>query len=444
MLITHARVATLGSTPRLINDGAILIKGVTIAAIDSTQHLRSAYPDEDQFDAQGQLALPATLCGHTHFYGAFARGWAYPGPPARSFTEILERLWWRLDKALTAEDIRYSALSCLANAIRHGATTLIDHHASPNAIEGSLDIIAEAVLQSGVRAALCYEVSDRDGPARAQAGIAENTRFLRRMAHRPHPQLAASFGLHASLTLSDETLADAVTAAEGLNSGFHIHAAEGQADVEDSLRKSGKRVIHRLHDAGILGARSILAHAVHVDASEIACLAETGTWVTHQPRSNMNNAVGFAQVEVMLDRGVKIALGNDGFSNNMFDEMKFAYLTHKLVNGNPNAMPGDVVFELAYPANARLSRIFWPDQRLGTLEVGAMADLILMDYKPTTPLTAGNLPWHMLFGYEASAITTTISRGKMLMRNRQLLTLDEDAITARSRELAQSLWTRVG
>ena len=414
-----------------------------IAAVNSTQNLIAAFPDEDQLDAQGQLAMPATLCGHTHFYGAFARGWAYPGPPARNFTEILERLWWRLDKALTMEDIRYSALTCLANAIRHGTTTLVDHHASPMAIEGSLDVIAEAVSLSGFRAALCYEVSDRDGPGRAQAGIAENTRFLRRMALAPHPQLAASFGLHASLTLSDETLADAVAAAEGLNTGFHIHAAEGQADVEDSLRKSGKRVIHRLHDAGILGARSILAHAVHVDASEIACLAETGAWVTHQPRSNMNNAVGFAQIPLMLDQGVNVALGNDGFSNNMFAEMKFTYLTHKLVNRNPALMPGDVVFDLAYPANARLSSIFWPDQKLGTLEEGSSADIILIDYQPTTPLTAGNLPWHIIFGYEASMITTTISRGKILMQDRQLLTLDEEAITARSRELAKALWARV-
>jgi putative selenium metabolism protein SsnA len=443
MLITHACVATLGSTPQLINDGAILIRDGKIIAVGSDDHLRSAHPHEDYLDAQGQLALPATLCGHTHFYGAFARGWAYPGPSARRFGEILERLWWRLDKALTAEDIRYSALICLADAIRHGTTTLIDHHASPYAIDGSLDIIADAVVESGVRAALCYEVSDRDGPARAQAGIAENSRFLLRMVQTPHPQLAASFGLHASLTLSDETLADAVQAAESYKTGFHIHAAEGIEDVEDSLQKSGKRVIHRLYDAGILGKRSILAHAVHVDKSEITRLAETGTWVTHQPRSNMNNAVGFAPVETMLEQGVNVALGNDGFSNNMFAEMKCAYLTHKLVNCNPNAMPGDVVFSLAYPANAHLSRIFWPDERLGVLEKGATADIILIDYNPPTPLTAENLPWHMLFGYEASAITTTISQGKILMLDRQLLTLDEKAITMRSQELAKALWARV-
>jgi putative selenium metabolism protein SsnA len=442
MLITHARIATLGDDPQLLDDGALLIRDGKIAALDTTMALATQYPHEERLDADGQLALPAMLCGHTHFYGAFARGWSYPGPPATRFSEILERLWWRLDKALTMDDVRYSALVCLVDAVRHGATTLIDHHASPNAIDGSLDVLAEAVVQSGIRTALCYEVSDRDGPARAAAGIAENVRFLRRMRTDPHPQLAATFGLHASLTLSDATLADAVAATTGLETGFHIHAAEGIEDVEDSLAKSGKRVIHRLHDAGILGPRSIVAHAVHVDESEIDVLADTRTWVTHQPRSNMNNAVGFAQVEAMLARGVQIALGNDGFSNNMVAEMKTAYLGHKLVQCDPRAMPGDLVFRLAYPANAELARIFWPAQTLGVLAPGAMADLILVDYKPTTPLTAGNLPWHMLFGYEASAITSTISAGRVLMQDRRLLTLDEEAITARSRELAAALWSR--
>jgi len=443
MLITHAKIATLGATPQLVEDGAILIRDGCIAAVDTTMALATRYPAEERLDADGQLAMPAALCGHTHFYGAFARGWAYPGLPATRFGDILESLWWRLDKCLTPEDVRYSALVCLVDAIRHGTTTLIDHHASPNAIAGSLDILAEAVVQSGVRAALCYEVTDRDGAARAQAGIGENVRFLQRMREHPHPQLAASFGLHASLTLSDETLADAVDAAAGMETGFHIHAAEGIEDVEDSLAKSGLRVIHRLHKAGILGGRSIVAHAVHVDESEMDVLAETGTWVTHQPRSNMNNAVGFARVEDMLRHGVKIALGNDGFSNNMMAEMKVAYLGHKLIQRDPRAMPADLVLHLAYDANALLTQLFWPEQTLGVLAPGAAADIVFMEYQPTTPLTVGNLPWHLMFGYEASAITTTISAGRVLMQNRQLLTLDEAEITARSRALAAALWARV-
>ncbi len=444
MLITNAKVATLGAVPQLIEAGAILIQADKIVTLGDTATLTAEYPAEERWDAQGQLALPASLCGHTHFYGTFARGWAFPGPPPTRFGEILERLWWQLDKQLTPADVRASAQVCLADAIRHGATTLIDHHASPNAIEGSLDIIAEEIVTSGVRAALCYEVTDRDGPERSQAGIAENARFLRRLRAEPHPQLAASFGLHASLTLSRETLAAAVQAAEGLETGFHIHAAEGVEAVADSLAKSGQRVIHRLHAAGILGPRTIVAHAIHINEREMEVLAATNTWVTHQPRSNMNNAVGTGPVEELLAKGVKVALGNDGFSNNMFAEMKTAYLVHKLAQRDPRAMPGDLVFRLAYAANAELARLFWPTQQLGELRPGAMADIILVDYHPTTPLTAGNLPWHFLFGYEASMLTATISAGRVLMRDRCLLTLDEEATAAHARELAAALWKRAG
>jgi putative selenium metabolism protein SsnA len=447
MLITHALLATLGDDPRLVEDGALLVADDYIADLGTTAELSTRYPEAERWDAAGQLVLPAAICAHTHFYGAFARGMAVPGEAPANFLQILESLWWRLDKALTLEDVRYSALVCLADAVRHGTTTLIDHHASPNAIEGSLDTIAEAVQEAGLRASLCYEVTDRDGVEWAQAGIKENARFARRLAKslvsNPRSQIAASFGLHASLTLSDETLAGCVAAARELGLGFHVHAAEDVADQEDAMRKYGKRVIHRLHDAGILGSRTIAVHCVHVDEAEIATLAETGTWVTHQPRSNMNNGVGVAPVEAMLRAGVNVGLGNDGFSNQMFAEMKAAYLVHKLAQRDPRAMPGDVVMRLAYANNARLTRVFWPELVLGELRKDAAADLVFLDYHPTTPLTAGNLPWHLLFGVEASMITATVCAGRVLMRERTLLTLDEEAITTRSRELAARVWGRI-
>jgi putative selenium metabolism protein SsnA len=447
-MITHARIATLGQAPRLIEDGALLIDQGRIADLGPAAELSARHPAAERWDAGGQLVLPASICAHTHFYGAFARGMAVPGRPPADFPQILERLWWRLDKALTLEDVRYSALVCLVDAIRHGTTTLIDHHASPNAIAGSLDVIAEAVQAAGLRACLCYEVTDRDGAEQAQAGIAENVCFAQRFARETprsaESQMAASFGLHASLTLSDETLADCVAAARDLGLGFHLHAAEGTADQEDALRRSGQRVIHRLHEAGILGPRTIAAHCVHVDQGEIEVLAETSTWITHQPRSNMNNGVGVAPVEAMVQAGVNVGLGNDGFSNHMLAEMKAAYLVHKLAQRDPRAMSGDLVMQLAYANNARLAAVFWPELVLGELRQGAAADLIFLDYYPTTPLTAENLPWHLLFGVQASAITATVCAGRVLMRNRQLLTLDEEAITARSRELAVQVWKRVG
>jgi len=344
-----------------------------------------------------------------------------------------------LDKALDLDDIRYSALVCLVDAIQNGTTTLIDHHASPRAVAGSLDVIGEAVTEAGLRACLCYEVSDRDGEEMALEGITENERWIRRASG---DLLAGTFGLHASLTLSDETLKRAVELANGLNVGFHIHVAEDKADVADSLKKSGLRVVERLEKAGVLGTKTIAAHAVHIDAFETDILRETGTKVVHNPRSNMNNAVGVADVPRMLRRGIDVGLGNDGFSNNMFSEMKTAFLLHKLAQGDPRVMGADQVLKMSVRNNARIANLFFP-KPLGELSVGAYADIILLDYIPTTPLHAGNFPWHLIFGMDGGQVDTTMVGGKILMKDRRLLTLDEEAICARSRELAQKLWARM-
>jgi putative selenium metabolism protein SsnA len=442
MLIVNGRVVTFGEANQILEDGAVLIEGGRIAAVGDSARLRADYPDDERVDARGQLIMPGNICAHTHFYGAFARGMAIPGDAPHDFPEILAKLWWRLDRALFEEDVRYSALVCLVDAVKHGTTTLIDHHASPAAIGGSLDWIAEAVEEAGVRANLCYEVTDRNGLEGTRAGIAENVRFARSIVADPRPLLAASFGLHASLTLSDETLAECVLAAQGLDIGFHIHAAEGTADQEDSLHKSGQRVVHRLHAAGILGPKSLLAHCVHVDASEMEVLRDTRTWVTHQPRSNMNNAVGVAPVEAMLRGGIRVGMGNDGFSNNMWAEWKEAYLVHKLWHGDPRRANGTDILQMAVTNNAALARVFWPDAPLGEIGPGAEADLILVDHHPYTPLTAGNLPWHILFGFEGGDVTATMVAGRWLMLDHRLLTLDEAAIAARARELSAAVWQR--
>jgi len=443
MLIRNARVITWEQPNRILEDQALLIEDGLISQMGPSEELSAIHQDAETLDAEGQYVMPGNICAHTHFYGAFARGMAIPGAAPGNFPEILGKLWWPLDKALTAEDVRYSALVCLIDAIKHGTTTLIDHHASPNAIEGSLDLIAEAVEQAGVRAVLCYEVTDRDGEEKARAGIEENLRFIERTRRTPvaDGRLAATFGLHASLTLGEASLEACREAApEGI--GFHIHVAEDQADQDNSLARTGERVVARLMRHGILGEDSIAVHAVHVDEREIDLLASSGTWVTHQPRSNMNNGVGTAKVEQMLSAGVPVCLGNDGFSNAMWEEWKSAYLVHKLQQRDPRRMQGGMVAEMAVYNNAALAGRFFPAAPIGVLVPGAWADMIFVDYHPTTPLTAGNLPWHILFGFHESMVTTTIVSGRVLMRDRKLTMLDETEIAARARELAASAWKR--
>jgi len=443
MLVRNGTIWTGGEAPKIIESGAIHIDGRGfIDAVGASSKLEKRFPSDEMIDAQGRLVMPGLICAHTHFYGAFARGMSIPGEPPKTFVQILERLWWKLDRALDEESVRISAQVSIVDAIRHGTTTLFDHHASPNFIDGSLDVIAEVVEQAGVRASLSYEVTDRNGADGADAGIRENVRFLKRLVERPSDRLAGLVGLHASLTLSDETLRKALAEGESLGAGFHIHVAEGQEDVDDSIRKSGLRVVHRLWNLGILGRKTIAAHAVHIDPWEMEVLRGTGTWVSHQPRSNMNNAVGVADVPSMLRGGMNVALGNDGFSNDMFMEMKFAYLLPKEWWGDPRLMGADEVLKMAVANNGRLATESFGFP-LGRIEPGAAGDVIILDYFPYTPLTEGNFPWHVIFGVSGSHVNTTIVGGKVLMKDRRILTLDEERIAAHGREVAPRVWQRV-
>jgi putative selenium metabolism protein SsnA len=448
MLITNANVITWGKENKILSNHAVLIEGDLIADIGADSAMRKNYANakHETLDARGQYVMPGNICAHTHFYGAFARGMAIPGDAPKDFPEILERLWWKLDKALTLDDVHYSALVCLVDAVKHGTTTLIDHHASPNAIDGSLDVIADAVMQTGLRACLCYEVTDRGGAAKMKAGIRENVRFVRKIKEARKEKseagrkLAATFGLHALLTLGDKTLDACKSAHDG---GFHVHVAEHEADEYHNLNRYGMRAVDRLNRFGLLGKETIAAHCVHIDTHEAELLKESQTWVTHQPRSNMNNAVGAADIEGLLRMGIPVCLGNDGFSNAMWEEWKAAYLFHKAAHRDPRRAGGTTVTQMAIDNNAALASIFFPQAKIGVIEKGAFADIIFVDYHPITPLTSGNLPWHILFGFEPSMVTTTIASGKVLMKDRKLLFIDEAAVTAKSRELAKKCWKRV-
>ncbi len=443
MLITNGKIVIWGEHPEIIEGKALYVQDGRIESIADASTLIQAHPDAEILDAAGQLVMAGNICAHTHFYGAFSRGMAIPGEPPADFSAILSSLWWKLDKALDEEGVRYSALVCLVDAIKYGTTTLFDHHASPNCIDGSLDIIAETVSQSGLRASLCYEVTDRDGEERALAGIRENARFIDEVAKGTEsPLIKAHFGLHASLTVSAQTL-ERCLAANQHRAGFHVHAAEGLVDQQDSLRKYGQRVIERFHQQGVLGEKSILAHGVHANPQELDLLAETKTWLSHQPRSNMNNAVGVAPVLDMLRRGVNVVLGNDGFSNAMWEEWKAAYFIQKDHGADPRLMNGYEVMKIAVDNNSRLASQTYNGLRVGIIEPGAAADLILVDYHPITPLTAGNLPWHILFGFREGMVTSTIVAGKILMRDRKLLCLDEAEIAAKAREAALRTWKKI-
>jgi putative selenium metabolism protein SsnA len=375
-----------------------------------------------------------------HFYSTLVRGLGKAEPSA-NFQEVLDNLWWRLDRKLTLDDVEMSAQFILLDAIRKGTTTLVDHHASPFAIRGSLDRIAKAVKTMGVRACLCYEVSDRDGEAIASEGMEENAAFARRCAAEGDVQLRALFGLHAAFTLSDRTLERAAALGRDLGIGFHVHVAEAASDVALNLDRHGLTPVARLERFGLLGRDSIAAHCVHVTAADMDLLAGTGTFVAHNPQSNLNNAVGIADVQTLVRRGVRVGLGTDAMTVNMLEELRVGLWAQHLRQDNPTCGFMELASTLVARNPELASQLFgFP---LGTLEVGAAADLILVDYHPPTPLNGDTALGHLIFGISQATVDTTICAGRVLMAGKRLMIdVDEAALAARSRELTARLWER--
>jgi len=430
-------VATLGPNNQVLWNGSVVTDGENISAVGDVAEMKKRYPDAEAIDCSGKIILPGFICTHHHFYSTMARGMAPPGEPASNFVEILERLWWKLDKALSDEDITLSAQVPLIECIRNGTTTVIDHHASPSMRDGSLDQIEDAVRQAGIRASLCYEVSDRN---EAGGGIAENERFIKKVG-KGDGQIAAMMGMHASFTVSDETVETCVGIARDAGVGCHIHVAEDAADRDDSLEKYGVPTVERLHKLDVTGENSIFVHCVHIDEAEMERLAATKTIVVHNPESNMNNAVGVTRLLELLNKGVLVGLGTDGMSSDMLAQMRCAYLLHRLDNRDPRVAFVEAP-QLLLQNNADIcERQF--GIRLGEIANGRPADLAIIDYLPPTPLSEANFLGHLIFGLVDATVDTTVCKGEILMKDKKILSLDEERITARSRELAPKMWQRL-
>jgi putative selenium metabolism protein SsnA len=446
-IIVDGMVVTGGSGSRVIEDGGVAVSGQRITAVGPASEIAEANKTARIVDASGKLVMPGLINAHTHLYSALARGLTADIAPSGSFVEILEHLWWRLDRALTRDDVWYSAAAGAIDLVRNGTTFIIDHHASQAAIAGSLGDVAAALEETGIRANLSFEVSDRGGPEARDAGLAENDRFAgwaeeqSRSGGASAGMLSASVGLHASLTLSDETLDRAAEIAASHGVGCHVHVAEDLADVEDSLRRSGMRVVERLASHGVLGSRSVAAHCVHVDEAEVGILGESRTPVVHNPQSNMNNAVGCADVPYLLDQDVLVGLGTDGFSASMFDEMKAANLIHRHEARDP-AVGHDVAVTLGLANNPVIAERV-TGQRLGVLEPGALADLIVLDYDPPTPLVDGNFGGHLIFGLTGWMVESVMINGRFVMRDREMVTIDVAETLEKARERSRALWERM-
>lgn len=425
----------LGLDPVELVSTDVVISGDRIAAVGP------APPGVPRRDCSGTLLLPGNVCAHTHLYSTLSRGMPYRLAPPGNFLEILQRIWWRLDRALDEPSIRLSALAGGLEALLGGTTTVFDHHASPNLIDGSLDIVASALAELGLRSVLCYEVSDRDGTDRAAAGIAENTRFM-----KTHQPLARGLmGAHASFTLSDATLEACAGAAAQAGAGVHIHVAEDATDQRDARAGYGCGVVQRLRAAGVLSESALLAHCVHVDAREQAILLSSGATIAHNARSNMNNAVGSGPVTSRGEDGLpaarrnRVALGTDGIGGDMITESQAAFFRAR--EASVLTPPSWPLARLA--AGSRAAGRFFDEPLLGSLAVGAPADITVLGYLAPTPVTASNFAGHWIFGLSPGHVRDVLVAGELVIADRRPTRVDAARLAAEAAVAAGRLWERL-
>jgi len=439
-LITNGKVITRDSENPYFKDGGVAVEGNKIIEVGDDLTLKLKYPNAEIIDAEGNVIMPAFINAHTHIYSALARGLAVNGYNPTNFFEVLDGMWWNIDRKLSLDGTRASAYATYIECIKNGVTTIFDHHASYCEIPGSLFEIAEVAKELGVRSCLCYEVSDRDGDYKCKQGIKENYDFIKYTKDEPNGMIKAMFGMHAPFTLSDKTMEKCIEVNNGMT-GYHIHVSEGLNDVQDTWEKYKKRPVERLRDLGILGPKTILGHCIHVNDNEMNIIKETNTMVVNNPESNMGNAVGCSPVINLYNRGILIGLGTDAYTHDMLESLKVALAIQRHNAKMPNVGWCEVT-DMLFKNNALIGARYF-DEPLGVLKAGAAADIIVMDYKPYTPFSDENVDGHILFGMNGRQCLTTVANGKVLMKNRELIGIDEEAINAKILKTAKDLWKKI-
>ncbi len=394
---------------------------------------------EKVIDGSGRILIPGNVCAHHHYYSGLSRGMLISAGPQTDFIQVLKEWWWRLDRALDEESVYYSSLICSMEAVRQGTTGIVDHHASPSFIRGSLSAIAKGMEEVGVHGVTCYEVTDRNrGMQEAEEGVAENVRFAEEIDSRltggEEVLTDAMIGGHAPFTLPDEALALMGEAVKKTKRGMHLHVAEDKYDSVWSHHMHGDDIMTRLDRFGLLGPDTLLVHGVALSQKEVALLNERGCFLAHNGRSNMNNHVGYFPY---LPDVKKLVIGTDGCGGNMFEELKIAFFKHKDAGGP--WWPADFLAALSR-GNTLLESAFRGRAKFGRIEPGYKADCVILSYQPPTPLRSENAATHFVWGMCSGDVESTIINGRLIYENRHFTCLDEERIFREARHAAERVW----
>lgn len=441
LLIKNGIVVTMDPKRRILERHSLVIDDGRIVEIGRTEDLQQRYSNVESIDASGQIVMPGLVCSHSHLYGILLRGASLSVTPPSDFTQILQRIWWPVDEAMNYEDAYASALVATVEFAKSGVTMFADTYSGPNSIPGVLDKICDAVESIGIRSFVAFEATERHSKDEGLRGVRENARFAETISKNPDSKTRALFSIHASFTVSDELIRQVKKTAERFHSPITIHASEGLGDLHHNLEFYGKRTIERLSDVGLLGSNVILAHCVHLNSKELDLIAKTKTGVAHNPMSNMLNAVGVSPVQQMIAQKITVGLGNDGYVFDMFENMRTAFLLHRLCSKDPNAIDAYTVLEMATINGARL---YGMEKDVGSLEVGKKADIILI--RPNvlpTPLTADTAVDHIINTVDGDDVEHVFVGGKQIVKNKRLLSFDEQQAQRISQAAAANLWARL-
>lgn len=437
LLVKGGTLVTMDPKRRVIQDAAVAVEDGEITAVGRSGDVSRAFGPDEVIDAKGCIVMPGLICSHTHLYGVALRGSALGVKAPSDFLQILQRIWWPVDEALTNEDAYATTLAAGVESLANGTTCYADTYSAPNGIEGSLDQIARASNEVGIRGLISFEATERRSESEGRRGLQEDLRFI---ARKDKGRSMGMISLHASFTVSDELIARGVEASRKHDVPLTIHVSEGPNDGYHNMERYGKRSVERLGDAGLLSRRAVLAHCVHLDEREIGLVAKSSASIAHNPMSNMLNAVGVSPLLEMLDHGVNVGLGNDGYIFDMFENMRAAFLLQRVARRNPNRPSPQEVLEMCTVNAAKAYGL----KSLGSIEAGKKGDVIVVRPSFTATPFTGSVYGYIVNGLRGSDVRDVVVGGEVAVRNKEVTTIDVRRSEARVMKTMERLWKRLG
>ncbi|MEM2897455.1 MAG: amidohydrolase [Candidatus Bathyarchaeia archaeon] len=425
----------------IIKDGYILVDENLITEVGKVSEKRSSSSDIE-IDAKGKVVLPGLICTHCHTHGRASFGMPAPIPYPASFYQVLSEWWWPLlEDKLTRENVYALAKSACLDMVKSGITCIADTMEAPNALPGVLEYESKAFEEVGVRGIIAQEATERISKENAELCVKENLNFIKKKNKEKEALVKGAFCVHTVYTCSTELLRLTKKLADENNALIFMHIEESTHDVDYSKKHYGKFPVEYLADIGFLGKNLLAAQCVQTTDSEIKLFSKNDVKVSHNLQTNMEVGVGISKIPKMIDEGVTVSIGNDGFFLDMFENLRTVFLVHKGVLRDSGVLPADKVLEMATINGAKALGL---ENEIGSIEVGKKADIIIVDLKSPTLILPENLTSQIVYLGNKDCVDTVIIDGKIVVKNGRSKTVDEESTSKEALDASIDVWKRDG